>query len=121
MDIYAKDERSIMTFIEEFLPTICVNCKHHVKMGFKTHICKHPDFKPRYMIDPVTGREVPYEREKGYDIDAEIMSPLEMMMVGQNQSSSPYPLCKDINNGNCPRFEKKSKESIHWKQTILTS
>lgn len=56
--------------------TICVNCKHHVYYGVK-HMCQHARDEDDKLQDYVTGKT--YYR---------------------------CPNCRDLNQGNCPNFEK---------------
>ena len=68
--------------------TVCVKCKWHRGVARRkrghddiwyVHTCKHPDVLSREHIDPVTGQLAPTE----------------------------YPYCRDINHGDCEKFEKK--------------
>ena len=79
--------------------TICVQCKHHegIEDGHRTdcwynHFCKHPETLLIRDIDPVTGVE-------GYAKVNSLGTPY--------LTDSPFPYCRDINHGNCPRYERR--------------
>lgn len=74
--------------------TICVNCKHHngpkLSNLWYDHKCSHPNLRREAEIDPVTGQSC-YSHKN------------DLGRVGT--SASPFPFCRDINNGNCPHYE----------------
>lgn len=80
--------------------TLCVNCTYHKGSGeWYDHFCKHPEVRFIPDIDPVTG-------EKGY---------AKTNDLGRGSlTDTPYPYCRDINQGQCPYF-KESINIIPWK------
>ena len=76
--------------------TICVQCKHYCGPGklhpWHRHRCTHPDFEKQQEQDPVTG-----------DIGFAGRNDLGRVAIDDER----YPYCRDINHGNCEKFDAK--------------
>jgi len=71
--------------------TICIKCQHHLGAGvmWYDHFCTNPETVRTEGKDPVTGELCYYQ------------------FPSRSSFDSQFPLCRDMNLGNCPNYKEK--------------